>query len=101
MNVRSIHSLVTELVADAEDEPADDTEPLTKEVVACKPGRGRRRTRSRCASPCGSNAGAAVSDRRHAGRSGLPIVRQAPGEWPPELRYVLGDLAEFAPAVEL
>jgi hypothetical protein len=34
MNVRSIHSLVTELVADAEDEPAEDAEPLTKEVVA-------------------------------------------------------------------
>ncbi len=34
MNVRPIHSLVTELVANAEDEPAVDSEPLTKEVVA-------------------------------------------------------------------
>ncbi len=34
MNVRPIHSLVTELVADAEDEPAVDAELLTKEVVA-------------------------------------------------------------------
>ncbi len=34
MNVHPIHSLVNELVADAEDEPAVDAEPLTKEVIA-------------------------------------------------------------------
>ncbi len=34
INRRPIHSLVTELVANAEDDPAVDSEPLTKEVVA-------------------------------------------------------------------
>ena len=34
MNVRPIHSLVTERVANAENDPAVDSEPLTKEVVA-------------------------------------------------------------------
>jgi hypothetical protein len=34
MNVRAVHSLTTELVAEAEDEPAVDAEALTKEIVA-------------------------------------------------------------------
>ena len=34
MNVRPIHSLVTELVAETEDKPAVDAQALTKEVVA-------------------------------------------------------------------